>query len=120
LLPHVREGRFRALAVGSAARVDYVPEIANVPSMGELLPGSGIDALNWWCVVGATGTPGPAIAAMHAAILRVLSQEDIRTRLLSLTIQPTPDATPAAFGEFWRAQVPVWRDLVEASGAVAE
>ncbi|MBX9751105.1 MAG: tripartite tricarboxylate transporter substrate binding protein [Roseococcus sp.] len=120
LLPHVREGRFRALAVGSAARVDYVPEIANVPGMGELLPGSGIDALNWWCVVAATGTPDPAIATMHAAILRVLAAEEMRTRLLGLTIQPMPDATPAAFGAFWRSQVPVWRELVEASGAVAE
>ena len=120
LLPHVREGRFRALAVGSAGRVDYVPEIANVPSMGELLPGSGIDALNWWCVVAATGTPEPAIATMHGAIARVLAMEEVRTRLLGLTIQPMPDATPAAFGEFWRSQVPVWRELVEASGAVAE
>lgn len=120
LLPHVREGRFRALAVGSAARVDYVPEIANVPSMNELLPNSGIDALNWWCVVAATGTPDAAIATMHAAISWVLSQEEVRSRLLALTVQPMPDTTPTAFGEFWRGQVPVWRDLVEASGAVAE
>ena len=120
LLPHVREGRFRALAVGSAARVDYVPEIASVPSMGDLFPGSGIDALNWWSVVAATGTPEAAIATMHGAIGRVLAQEEVRTRLLGLTVQPSLDATPAAFGAFWRAQVPVWQELVEASGATAE
>jgi hypothetical protein len=31
-----------------------------------------------------------------------------------------PDATPAAFRAFWESQVPVWRELVQASGAVAE
>ena len=67
LLPHVREGRFRALAVGSAQKLDYVPELAQVPGMAELLPGSGIDALNWWCIAAAMGTPEAAIATMHGA-----------------------------------------------------
>ncbi|MBY0335196.1 MAG: tripartite tricarboxylate transporter substrate binding protein [Acetobacteraceae bacterium] len=120
LLPHIREGRFRPLAAGSAQRITYVPELANVPGMAELLPGSGIDALNWWCVVAATGTPDAAVNAMHAAILRVLENEEVRQRLLGLTVFPNPDPTPAAFGQFWRDQVPVWRDLVQQSGAVAE
>ncbi|TCH99955.1 tripartite tricarboxylate transporter substrate binding protein [Roseococcus sp. SYP-B2431] len=120
LLPHVREGRFRALAAGSARRIDYVPELANVPAMDDLLPGKGIDALNWWSVVAATGTPEPAVAGMHAALQRVLAQEEVKQRLLGLTVFPLVDENPAAFGAFWRAQVPVWRELVEASGATAE
>ncbi|WP_424812064.1 Bug family tripartite tricarboxylate transporter substrate binding protein [Roseococcus sp. YIM B11640] len=120
LLPHVREGRFRPLAVGSAKRIDYVPELANVPGMDELLPGAGIDALNWWSVVAATGTPEAAIATMHSAIQRVLAQEELKERLLSLTVFPLADPTPAAFGAFWREQEPIWRELVQASGATAE
>ncbi|MDB5412065.1 MAG: Tripartite-type tricarboxylate transporter, receptor component TctC [Rubritepida sp.] len=120
LLPHVREGRFRALAVGSADRIGYVPELSNVPGMNELLPGKGVDALNWWSVVAATGTPAAAIDTMHSAILRVLAQEEVRQRLLGLTVLPTSDPTPAAFAEFWRAQIPVWQELVTASGATAE
>ena len=38
----------------------------------------------------------------------------------ALTVLPTPDATPAAFGTFWQAQVPIWQELVTASGATAE
>jgi len=120
LLPHVREGRFRALAAGSAKRIDYVPELANVPGMDELLPGKGVDALNWWSVVCATGTPAPAIAGMHAALQRVLAQEEVKQRLLGLTVFPLVDESPAAFGAFWRSQLPVWQELVEVSGATAE
>ncbi len=120
LLPHVREGRFRALAAGSAQRIDYVPELAGIPGMAELLPGKGVDALNWWSIVCAKGTPEPAIAGMHAALLRVLAQEEVKQRLLALTIFPTVDETPEAFGAFWRAQDPVWQQLVEVSGATAE
>jgi hypothetical protein len=52
---------------------------------------------------------------MHAALQRVLAQEDVKQRLLSLTVFPLVDETPAAFGAFWRSQIPVWQELVEAS-----
>lgn len=120
LLPHIREGRFRPLAVGSAERITYVPEIANVPGMDEALPGKGFDALNWWSVVAPAGTPAPAINTLHAALTRVMADEALAARLRPMSFQPTTDATPAAFGEFWRAQEPIWRDLVQQSGATAE
>jgi tripartite-type tricarboxylate transporter receptor subunit TctC len=120
LLPHVREGRLRALAVGWAQRVDYVPEIASVPGMAELLPGAEIDALNWWCIVAAMGTPPAAIQGMHQAVARVLAQPEVRERLLGLTVMPTVDASPETFGAFWQSQVPIWQELVTASGATAE
>jgi tripartite-type tricarboxylate transporter receptor subunit TctC len=120
LLPHIREGRFRPLVAGSAKRIDYVPELAQVPGMEEALPGSGIDALNWWSVVAPTGTPAPIIATLHGALTRVLAQPDLRERLLGLTILPMTDASPEAFGAFWRSQEGIWRELVEQSGARAE
>ena len=120
LLPHIREGRFRPLAAGSAKRIDYVPELAQIPGMEELLPGAGIDALNWWCVVAPMGTPAPAIERLRAAIAEVVETPQVSERMLSLTIKPTIDPSPEAFGAFWRGQDPVWRDLVEVSGATAE
>ena len=120
LIPHIREGRFRPLAVGSAQRITYVSEIANVPGMDEALPGKGFDALNWWSVVAPAGTPAPVINTLHAALTRVMADAALAARLRPMSFLPTTDPTPAAFGEFWRAQEPIWRDLVEQSGATAE
>jgi tripartite-type tricarboxylate transporter receptor subunit TctC len=120
LLPHIRDNRFRPLAVGSAERLDYVPELAQVPAMAELLPGQGIDALNWWCVAAPAGTPAAALTALNGAIRQVVGMEEVARRMLGLTIKPMVDPTPEAFGEFWRSQVPVWQSLVTESGATAE
>jgi tripartite-type tricarboxylate transporter receptor subunit TctC len=120
LLPHVREGRFRPLAVGSAQRITFVPELVDVPGMAEALPGSGIDAQNWFAVVAPAGTPPGPINTLHAALTRVMADEALAARLKPLSILAMTDPSPAAFGAFWRAQEPVWRELVEQSGATAE
>ena len=120
LLPHIREGRFRPLATGSAGRITYVPELAGVPGMDEAMPGAGIDAQNWWSVVAPAGTPEGPIRSLHAALARVMADEALAAQLRPMSFLPTTDPSPAAFGAFWRAEEGKWRDLVEQSGARAE
>jgi tripartite-type tricarboxylate transporter receptor subunit TctC len=117
LMPHVREGRFRALAVGSADRVDYVPGIEDVPGMRELMPQSGIDMQSWYAVSAPAGTPPDRIATLHRAITQVVQTDDFRTRLEPLGFKPIVDETPAAFGAYMREQERVWEGIVKASGA---
>ena len=120
LIPHVREGRFRALAVGSAARVAYVPGVENVPGMDELMPGQGIDAQAWYALVAPGGTPVPILARWHEAIARIVRESDLAARLTPLGFQAMTDASPEAFLAFWRQEEVAWRQLVEISGATAE
>jgi len=120
LLPHIREGRFRPLAAGSAGRIAYVPELAEVPGMDEAMPGAGIDALNWWSVVAPAGTPQGPIRALHAALARVMADEALAAQLRPMSFLPTTDPSPEAFGALWRAEEGKWRELVERSGARAE
>ena len=120
LIPHVREGRFRALAVGSAARVAYVPGVENVPGMDELMPGQGIDAQAWYALVAPGGTPLPILARWHEAIARIVRESDLAARLTPLGFQAMTDASPEAFLAFWRQEEVAWRQLVEISGATAE
>ncbi len=120
LMPHVREGRIRALAVGSAQPVTFVPGIENVPGMATLLPGAGIDAQAWYAVTAPGGTPMPILERWHALLAQVVRAPDFGARITPLGFQPVLDDSPAAFLEFWRAQEVVWRGLVETSGATAE
>jgi tripartite-type tricarboxylate transporter receptor subunit TctC len=120
LMPHVREGRFRPLAVGSAERVTYVPELREVPGMNELLPGSGIDMQSWYAVMAPAGTPAAPIARLHEALLQVVRSDDFRERMQPLGFTPVWDESPAAFGRYLAAQEAVWRGLVEVSGATLD
>jgi tripartite-type tricarboxylate transporter receptor subunit TctC len=120
LMPHVREGRFRALAVGSAERITYVPGLETVPSMGELLPGKGVDAQVWYATMAPAGTPEPVLSRLHAAISQVAKAPEFGARLIPLGFQPLTDVSPEAFGAFWRGEEARWKTLVEISGAQAE
>ncbi len=120
LMPHVREGRFRALAVGSAERVTYVPGVENVPGMKELLPEAGIDMQSWYATSAPAGTPADRIEVLHRAITQVVRSEEFRGRIEPTGFTPVADATPAAFGEYMRQQDQVWKGLVELSGATLD
>ncbi|MBY0338630.1 MAG: tripartite tricarboxylate transporter substrate binding protein [Acetobacteraceae bacterium] len=120
LMPHVREGRFRPLAVGSARRVTYVPGLETVPGMDEAMPGAGIDAQVWYALVAPGGTPEAIIQRHHEALTQVIRAPEFAERLVPLGFQPAADESPAAFGQYWQAQEAVWRRLVEVSGATAD
>ena len=120
LMPHVREGRFRALAVGSAERVAYVPGVENVPAMAELLPGAGIDAQAWYALVAPGATPAPITARWHEVVARIARADEFSARLTPLGFRPVVDDSPDAFLSFWRQEEVTWRQLVEISGATAE
>jgi tripartite-type tricarboxylate transporter receptor subunit TctC len=116
-MPNVREGRFRPLAVGSAGRVAYVPELRDVPGMEELLPDAGIDLQSWYAVNAPAGTPEDRIAVLHRALAQVVRSDEFRRRMEPIGFAPVADDTPAAYGAYMREQEEVWRRLVEISGA---
>ena len=116
IVPHVREGRLRALAVGSQKRVDYVPGIEQVPGMAELAPGSDMDMEFWYCISATAGTPAEAVARLHAATVAAAGSASYREKLLPLGFAAITDESPAGFTDFIRRQDAVWRDLVAVSG----
>jgi tripartite-type tricarboxylate transporter receptor subunit TctC len=120
LMPHVREGRFRALAVGSAERVTYVPELREIPGMNELFPNQGIDMQSWYAVNAPAGTPAPVVARLHAALVQIARSDDFKGRMEPLGFTPVWDETPAAYGTYLQAQERFWQGLVEASGATLD
>jgi tripartite-type tricarboxylate transporter receptor subunit TctC len=117
LMPHVRSGRFRPLAVGSAERITYVPELREVPAMKELLPNANIDMQSWYSVSVPARTPAPVIQRLHEALVQIVRSNDFKARLEPLGFTTVWDESPAAFGTYLREQERIWQGLVEASGA---
>jgi tripartite-type tricarboxylate transporter receptor subunit TctC len=119
-MPNVREGKFRPLAVGSAERVTYVPELRGVPAMKELLPDSGIDLQSWYAVNAPAGTPENRIAVLHGAMTQVVRSDAFRERMEPIGFTPVADDSPARYGAYMREQEKVWQRLVEISGATLD
>ncbi|MBI0539484.1 tripartite tricarboxylate transporter substrate binding protein [Roseomonas sp. KE2513] len=120
LVPYVREGRFRPMAVGSAERITYVPGLGEVPGMGELLPNAGLDMQSWMGVVVPTGMPRPVIERLHGALVRIARSDDFRTRMEPQGYASAWDETLESFNAFMREQDVLWKRLVEASGATLD
>jgi tripartite-type tricarboxylate transporter receptor subunit TctC len=97
-----------------------VPELREVPGMKEVLPNSSIDLQSWYAVNAPASTPEDRIALLHRAIVQVVRSEEFRQRMEPIGFTPVADDSPAAYGEYLRAQEKVWQRLVEISGATLD
>src|SRR5581483_582379 len=109
VLPHLRSGRLKALAIGSARRFEGLPEVPTVAESG--LP--GFEAGGFLGLEAPAATPPAAIAALNAAANQALEQPQVRERLLALASPPV-GGTPAQFGERIRAEIDKWAKVIRA------
>ena len=77
-MPHVKAGKAKAIAVGSAQRLDAVP---GVPTIGETYP--GFETTSSWNVFGPAGTPPEVVRRVNAEVNRILAMPDVVERLNS-------------------------------------
>jgi tripartite-type tricarboxylate transporter receptor subunit TctC len=115
LIPQVKQGKLRALAV---ARPERWPDLPNVPTFVESgFPDFVIDA--WTGVVAPKGTPAPIVAKLNAAINEGLKTNEIKAALTKFSALPKA-GTPADFDKFLREQQPKWASMVKLAGAKVE
>lgn len=111
LLPHVTSGRFRALAVTSAKRSPGVP---NLPTIAELgFP--GYEVTSWNGVLAPAGTPELAIKRLNTEFNKVLSNPEMRARLISMGYEPVGGA-PESFSKHIAAETEKWGPVIKKSG----
>jgi tripartite-type tricarboxylate transporter receptor subunit TctC len=114
LLPLVREGRLRALAVSTRDPARAAPEL---PTIAATVPGFHDASFN--SLVVASRTPPEAIAALNAAVDRVLADPAIRARFESLGAEPL-GGTPAALAAMVQEEIARWRGVIEAQRITIE
>ena len=118
LLPHVKSGRLRALAVSSPHRIAQLPDVPTVAESG--LPGTaGFEADQWYGVVAPAGTPAARIAQLNAEINKALALPDVAQQLAIEGAVPTP-STPQAFADLIARELPRWAEVVKAGNVKPE
>ncbi len=112
VLPHVKSGRLRALAVSSAQRIPPLPDVPTVAESG--VPGTaGFEADQWYGLVAPAGTPAARVAQLNAEVNKALALPEVAQQLAVEGAVPTP-ATPRAFGELIARELPRWAEVVRA------
>ena len=111
-LPHVKNGKLRALAVSRSKRSAAV---ADLPTVGESgVP--GFDATAWVAMLAPAGTPRDIIMRANAEINKGLATPEIRDRIIGMGAEPG-GGTPEEFGAFHKSELVKWAKVVKASGA---
>ena len=110
-LPHIRNGRLRALAVTGSQRH---PALKDVPTMEEAGL-KGFDAQQWYGVVGPAGMPAPLVKQLNDAMAQVLAMPDLRDKLSAEAVELIP-MTPAQFGDYIKKDVARWTTLARERG----
>jgi tripartite-type tricarboxylate transporter receptor subunit TctC len=110
MLPQVKAGRLRAVAMTGAKRSAALPEVATVAESG--VP--GYETASWYGVLFPRGTPAPVIASMHAQVARIVALPDVRERLAADGAEPV-GSTPEAFAQHIRVELARWRKVIEAA-----
>jgi tripartite-type tricarboxylate transporter receptor subunit TctC len=111
VMPHVKSGRLRAIAVTSIKRSPVLPEVAAV---AETLP--GFDVVGWHGLMAPGGLPRPIVDRLHAEVVKIVAEPETRERFL--TLGGTPGGMPPdEFAAYVRAEIAKWGAVVKASGA---
>lgn len=112
VLPHIRAGRLKGLAVTSGKRSPVAPEI---PTMAESSGLADFQAVQWQGLVAPAGTPAQIVARINAELNRALQQPDVGTRLGALGVEIAP-TTPEEFASSIKADITHWGKLIKALG----
>lgn len=115
VLPHVRAGRMRALAVTGEHRTPAVPELPTVAEAG--VPGYSV--ILWYGLLAPGATPAELVKRLNAEIVKALSDADVRTRLAAQGVGAAAN-TPAAFAALIASDLKKYADLIKRSGMKAE
>jgi tripartite-type tricarboxylate transporter receptor subunit TctC len=114
IIGHIRGGALRALAVTTATRS---PELPDVPTVGETVPGYEASAL--FGMGAPKKTPPEIIAKLNKEINAVLADPEVKKRLIELGGDPVI-ATPEEFGAMIAAETEKWEKVVKFAGIKIE
>ena len=115
MLPHIRNGRLRALATTSAKRVPAAPEIPTMAEAG--VPDSEVDG--WYGILDPAGTPPDRVRKLSDQIAAIMRTPEMRERFAKEG-REAMGTTPEEFSRFIAAEIAKWAKVVRATGIKVE
>jgi tripartite-type tricarboxylate transporter receptor subunit TctC len=110
-LPHVQGGRLRALAVTSAERSPFAPEVPTMQDQGV----AGFEAGTWFGLLAPAGTPEPIITTLDRAMDTIMAEDSFHEALKTQFLLPM-GGPPARFAQFLAAEYEKWGQAARAAG----
>jgi tripartite-type tricarboxylate transporter receptor subunit TctC len=114
-LPQVKSGKLRPLAVTTAARSAFFPEVPTMSEAGV----KGYEFSTWYGLLVPAGTPKAIVDRLNAEAAKALDSRPVREQFAAQGLEPA-GSTPQAFGTYLRSEVEKWGRVIKASGATAE
>ncbi len=115
VLPHLKSGKLRALAVSSAQRSTSLPDIPSLQETG--IP--GFDVSQWYGLFAPAGTPRPVIDRIHREVVEILKTAEMQKRM-SGDGADAVGSTPAQFAAYVKAESARWTEVINKSGIKAD
>lgn len=110
-----KSGRLRAIAVTSAKRSPYTPDLPTIAEAGY----PGYEATPWWGLAVASGTPKPLVAKLNAEVHRIMKSPDIVEQMKSRAIEIWL-STPEELAAYYQKEVVRWANVVKTSNIKSE
>lgn len=108
---HLKEGKVKALAVATDARLPELPEVPTLSESGL----AGFTGANWWGMAAPAGTPEPVIRKLREAVQAALREPSViaRYKAVGLVI---PKESPEQFAAGLKAEAALWSETVKKGG----
>ena len=112
VIPHVRGGKLRAIAISTAKRSADLPDVPTISEAG--VP--GYEATSWFGMFAPAATPKPVLDKISAALGKVLANAEVKKKIDDQGGEPANE-TPAQFADFIQKESLKWGKVVKESGA---
>jgi tripartite-type tricarboxylate transporter receptor subunit TctC len=111
MLPHIENGKARALAVTTAERSVVVPEIPSVAQAGYKDSASEL----WWGILAPAGTPEPVVERLNQELGKIVSSDTMKQFFLKAGAESAP-MTAGEFERFIGAEIHRWKQIAATAG----
>ena len=115
ILPVVRQGQLRGLAVTSLKRTPIMPELPTIAESG--LP--GFEAISWFGLMAPAGTPAPIVDKVYQQAAKIALEPEMKEKLAQLGLDTTSDP-PDAFAAIIKADIAKWAKVIKDANIKAE